>query len=54
VNGDFTFIIEALDREMNHILGDGWKVKFHGRYGDITTQCKSKEKKARKSDQTKY
>lgn len=38
VNGDFTFIIEALDREMSHILGDGWKVKFHSRYGDITTQ----------------
>jgi len=48
VNGDFTFIIEALDGEMSHILGDGWKVKFHGRYEDITTQWKSKEKKLEK------
>jgi len=45
VNGDFTFRIEALDREMSHILGDGGEVKFHGRYVDITTQWKSKEKK---------
>ncbi len=48
MNGDFTFIIEVLDREMSHILGDGRKVKFHGRYEDITTQWKSKEKKPEK------
>jgi hypothetical protein len=51
VNGDFTFIIEALDIEISRILGNGWKVEFHGRYEDITTQWKSKEKKAKKSAQ---